>query len=71
MAERGNALSRNPNICAACSSLADGMDDTTVSELFETPTSDPFAPKTGQSSATEEVVLQAQVPAGDNSTLPS
>ena len=26
MVERGNALSRNPNICASCSSLADGME---------------------------------------------
>ncbi len=24
----GNPLSRNPNICASCSSLADGMEDT-------------------------------------------
>ena len=27
MAEIGNALSRNPNVCASCSSLADGMDE--------------------------------------------
>jgi hypothetical protein len=27
MAEGGNQLSRNPNVCASCSSLADGMDD--------------------------------------------
>ena len=26
MIERGNALSRNPNVCASCSSLADGME---------------------------------------------
>ena len=25
--EHGNALSRNPNLCASCSSLTDGMDD--------------------------------------------
>jgi hypothetical protein len=25
MIEQGNALSRNPNICACCSSLADGI----------------------------------------------
>ena len=25
--EKGNALSRNPNMCASCSSLADGMED--------------------------------------------
>jgi hypothetical protein len=27
MAEWANILSRNPNVCASCSSLADGMDD--------------------------------------------
>jgi len=26
MAKQGNLLSRNPNLCASCSSLADGMD---------------------------------------------
>jgi formylmethanofuran dehydrogenase subunit E len=26
MVEQGNALSRNPNVCASCSSLADGME---------------------------------------------
>ena len=25
MSEKGNALSRNPNVCASCSSLADGI----------------------------------------------
>lgn len=32
MPEAGNALSRNPNICASCSSMADGMDDSNASE---------------------------------------
>jgi hypothetical protein len=27
MPEKGNALSRNPNICASCSSMTDGMDE--------------------------------------------
>lgn len=27
MAEGGNKLSRNPNVCASCSSMLDGMDD--------------------------------------------
>ena len=26
MVERGNAQSRNPNVCASCSSLGDGME---------------------------------------------
>lgn len=30
MTERGNALSRNPNICASCSSLADGMEESRI-----------------------------------------
>ena len=32
MLEEGNALSRNPNICASCSSMADGMAESTVPE---------------------------------------
>ena len=32
MPETGNALSRNPNICASCSSMADGMDDSNLSD---------------------------------------
>ena len=32
MPEKGNALSRNPNICASCSSLVDGMDEFSVFE---------------------------------------
>jgi hypothetical protein len=31
----GNTLSRNPNLCASCSSLADGMDFSDHSTLFE------------------------------------
>ena len=30
--EQGNALSRNPNICASCSSMADGMEESNVPE---------------------------------------
>ena len=33
MVEGGNALSRNPNVCACCSSLTDGME----SESAEAP----------------------------------
>lgn len=33
MVEHGNTLSRNPNLCASCSSLADGMDDSGLSTL--------------------------------------
>jgi hypothetical protein len=32
MPEKGNSLSRNPNICASCSSMADGMDESDVPE---------------------------------------
>jgi hypothetical protein len=36
MAVGGNALSRNPNICASCSSILDGMNDLEPNE-FERP----------------------------------
>src|ERR1035438_6258647 len=32
MPEEGNARSRNPNVCASCSSMADGMEDSTPCE---------------------------------------
>ena len=32
MPETGNALSRNPNICASCSSMADGMEEFPATE---------------------------------------
>ena len=35
MLEHGNALSRNPNICACCSSLADGMGESDLAEEVE------------------------------------
>ena len=35
ISEHGNTLSRNPNLCASCSSLADGMDFYDRSTLFE------------------------------------
>jgi hypothetical protein len=35
MAEQGNPLSRNPNICASCSSLADGMEETATHEMVQ------------------------------------
>jgi hypothetical protein len=33
MVEHGNALSRNPNVCASCSSLADGMEDSALPSM--------------------------------------
>jgi len=33
MFEGGNELSRNPNICASCSSMAEGMDEPKVSRV--------------------------------------
>ena len=32
ISEQGNALSRNPNICASCSSMADGMEESNIPE---------------------------------------
>jgi hypothetical protein len=33
MPEKGNPLSRNPNICASCSSMADGMEELPMPEV--------------------------------------
>ena len=35
MSKNGNALSRNPNMCASCSSMADGMNDSNLPEPEE------------------------------------
>jgi hypothetical protein len=35
MPEVGNALSRNPNVCASCSSMVDGMEGAGVSGLAD------------------------------------
>ena len=32
MIDTGNPLSRNPNVCASCSSMADGMEESNVPE---------------------------------------
>ncbi len=32
MPEKGNTLSRNPNVCASCSSMVDGMEQSNVPE---------------------------------------
>jgi hypothetical protein len=34
ISEKENVFSRNPNMCASCSSLADGMDVADTSESF-------------------------------------
>jgi hypothetical protein len=33
MAEQGDAFSRNPNMCASCSSMLDGMPESSVSSF--------------------------------------
>ena len=45
MIERGNALSRNPNVCASCSSLADGIDEALISELADEELPKPLVPE--------------------------
>jgi hypothetical protein len=37
MAPGGNALSRNPNICASCSSILDGLEERKDFELEKRP----------------------------------
>lgn len=45
MIETGNALSRNPNLCASCSSLADGMDEPSVASIDEPSVAEPPVPE--------------------------
>jgi hypothetical protein len=48
ISEKGNALSRNPNMCASCSSLTDGMED---SSTPESPPPDQKQPLVGEKPA--------------------
>ncbi len=50
MAEKGNALSRNPNVCASCSSLADGMEESNLPDC-----SDPAPEQSLRADAAEPV----------------
>jgi len=60
MAERGHALSRNPNVCASCSSMADGMEESSIASVPEeapTPSHIGEEPRGPTPLADEEVVL--------------
>jgi hypothetical protein len=54
MVEGGNALSRNPNICASCSSLADAAEDSNLPAVPGNPATErvqasvPLVPGRGQ-----------------------
>lgn len=37
MTEAGNTLSRNPNVCASCSSMADGIEESNVPDRLDPP----------------------------------
>jgi hypothetical protein len=58
MSEKGNALSRNPNICASCSSLADGMEESSLPESTGpvAETIEPVAPEPIEQHAEEPAV---------------
>ncbi len=57
MAESGNVLSRNPNVCASCSSLADGLEESASALPIE-----PAPP----AAVPERVVRETQTPNGDS-----
>ncbi len=57
MAESGNVLSRNPNVCASCSSLADGL-EASVSAVPEEMIG-PGAPPEARDEATSPVTASA------------
>ena len=52
MSANGNELSRNPNVCASCSSLVDGMDDLNPDQVASTDLQSPGIEP--QSQATDE-----------------
>jgi hypothetical protein len=56
MSEEGNSLSRNPNVCASCSSLADGMEEAAHSELVSTPANRESSPPEQRQSDLDEII---------------
>jgi hypothetical protein len=52
MAKKGNALSRYPSLCASCSSLLDGMSESSLTSLpafdDKMPVTEDFSPSHGQ-----------------------
>jgi len=58
MVEHANDLSRNPNVCASCSSMADGMEDSLGSlRASSPPESAPAPAPTETSSVRPEVAV--------------
>jgi hypothetical protein len=57
MPERGNTLSRNPNICASCSSMADGMEESNV------PQNTSVAPETPEPVSLDQLRHDVEEPA--------
>ena len=57
-----NTLSRNPNICASCSSMADGMEESNLPDAAEPrPSPTPAAePKVGEIGVTKETEKKAE-----------
>ena len=50
MPEKDHGLSRNPNVCASCSSMADGMGELvfeTLQQMADSPPAGPPSPQSG------------------------
>jgi hypothetical protein len=63
MPDKGNALSRNPNICASCSSMADGMEETIASGGSSAAPNKELARETADATALGRVEGNATEPA--------
>jgi hypothetical protein len=63
MPEKGNALSRNPNVCASCSSMADGMEEPIASEGSSAAPNQEPARETAEATALGRVEGTATEPA--------
>jgi len=74
MAESGHALSRNPNVCASCSSMLDGMEEIGA-EPLPAPTTDrspPLeAPPPREFQPDEEIIVDWCSGQVSRTTLPS
>ena len=69
MPEKGNPLSRNPNICASCSSMADGMEESVASESSGTAPNQEAVRQSAEAIARDRLKEDASGPAAHHVPL--
>ena len=69
MPDKGNTLSRNPNICASCSSMADGMEEPVATESRVVSSGGELKPERAEATAPERLEERAAEPAAHHAPI--